>query len=325
MHFGPNGFITGILKPYVRDVLAGSDLLDDIVEYDPHSSRRELRSRAVLEQIKSRKLDQVFLLPNSARPAILAWAAGIPHRIGYARYGRGPLLTKRLQPIRDGWQATPVSAVDYYLSLAKLVAVPIQGRFVELGTTDDDERMADAVWDRYQLHRSRVAVLNTGGAYGAAKRWPDEHFAELARRLCLTRDTRVIIICGRAERAAATTIQRLARHPSVISMADERSSIGLSKAVIRRADLLVTTDSGPRFFGEAFRVPTITIFGPTDPRWSQTGAPLSIELSELVPCGPCAKRICPLGHHRCMRSLGVDRVLAAAHELWVRHGQSKVA
>jgi heptosyltransferase-2 len=85
----------------------------------------------------------------------------------------------------------------------------------------------------------------------------------------------------------------------------------LTKAAIRRAALLVTTDSGPRIFGVAFGVPTVTLFGPTSVEFTLTGSPHEICVSLGLECQPCMERTCPLSHHRCMRDLTVERVLAA--------------
>ena len=121
----------------------------------------------------------------------------------------------------------------------------------------------------------------------------------------------MLITCGPAERRVAREIVELACHPRVVSCADEALSIGLSKACIRRSRLLVSTDSGPRFFAVAFGLPVITLFGPTEIGWTRTHYRREICLQHAVPCGPCARRTCPLGHHECMRSLSVDRVYAA--------------
>ena len=62
-------------------------------------------------------------------------------------------------------------------------------------------------------------------------------------------------------------------------------------------------------------VPTVGLFGSTDPRWSINYNPHEIRLNEPVPCGPCAERVCPLGHHRCMQELRVERVFDAVQSL----------
>jgi len=78
---------------------------------------------------------------------------------------------------------------------------------------------------------------------------------------------------------------------------------------------MITTDSGPRHFAAAFDVPVVTLFGPTDPRWSDNYHDASIDLHLDISCAPCSRRTCPFGHHRCMRDLTVDHVFAATTSL----------
>ena len=106
----------------------------------------------------------------------------------------------------------------------------------------------------------------------------------------------------------------MSRHPRVFSLADQAISIGLTEACIRRSRLLVSTDSGPRHFAPAFDVPVITLFGPTDIRWSDTHSPKEVHLRVPVDCGPCHQRTCPLHHHRCMVGLDVDMVFNAVRD-----------
>ena len=129
----------------------------------------------------------------------------------------------------------------------------------------------------------------------------------------------VLVLCGPAEREAAREIVRLADHPAVVSLADQPLSLGLSKACVRRASLLITTDSGPRHFAAAFGTPVISLFGPTHIAWTRTYHPQAIHMHQPVPCGPCQRPVCPEGHHRCMRELSPERVIQAAIELLGRN------
>ena len=314
--FGSTATITGIMRPYVSDVLAGTPWLDDVVHYDPKSKDRNLHTHAVARRLGERDLDWFFLLPNSIRAAALAWLSGARKRVGYVRYGRGPFLSHKLDVSRNRGQLQPISAVDYYLQLAYAAGCFHEPRNVELGTCNEDERHAHRVWHRLGLHKeSRVVVLNTGGFYGSSKNWPVDYFVELANRLTDENDCAVLVVCGPSERLTADEIEWRAKRSRVTSLAKEDLSIGLTKACIRRSQLVVTTDSGPRHFAAAFSVPAVTIFGPTDPRWSFNYHLQETPLKQSLPCAPCGKRICPLIHHRCMRDVTVDHVLAAALEL----------
>jgi heptosyltransferase II len=311
-HFGSQAELIGIHKPYVSDVLTGSNWFDRTVHYDRRSKDSAHHTWPLIKALRGARPDAAVLLPNSLRAAAIARLAGIPTRVGYVRYGRGLLLTRKLYHARSGRSYLPTPAIDAYLQLAYALGCPAEASHLELETTPADEAKADDVWRRLQLPPGeQVVVLNSGGAYGAAKHWPAEHFAALAKRIALERHKSVLVLCGPAERNIAREIAHRAAHPHVVSLADEGLSLGLSKVCVRRSALLVTTDSGPRFFGIAFGKPVVTLFGPTHPRWSTTHDPREIELQHKVPCGPCSRRRCPLGHHQCMRDLRVERVFAA--------------
>jgi heptosyltransferase-2 len=211
----------------------------------------------------------------------------------------------------------PLPAIDTYLRLAAAMGCSQLSPRLELATTSADEQLADAVWGRLGLPAGReVLVLNTGGAYGLAKRWPAEHFAALAQRVVAQWGFSVLVNCGPMEREAAREIAFRANDRRVASLADERElPIGLTKACIRRARMLVTTDSGPRYLGIAFGLPVVTLFGPTDPRLVETHYAREACLALALECQPCMERVCPLGHHRCMRELTVDAVFAAVEKL----------
>lgn len=311
-HVG-NGALVGIMRPYVAEVLAGSDWFDESIVYQKGDGSL-FHPPA---ELRAARLDAVVLLTNSLRTGWMAYQSGARERIGMAGNLRSPLLTTRVRAARRGWRErwrrVELPTVAAYMQVAQAAGAPPVAPLLELATTAADELAADAVWRRLGWsEHDHVAVLNTGGAFGAAKDWPGEHFASLARRLAVERDFRVLINCGPKERDAARAIVAAAADPRVASLADEVDlPIGLTKAVIRRAELLVTTDSGPRFFGVAFGVPTVTLFGPTSTELTRTFSRYETCITLGLDCQPCMQRSCPLGHHRCMRDLSVDRVLAA--------------
>jgi heptosyltransferase II len=203
--------------------------------------------------------------------------------------------------------------VESYLKLAHHVGCPVDSIRLELATTIDDEAGADRALGALGVSAGEQLVcLNTGGAFGPAKNWPNGHFSQLARRLAEELGARILVLCGPKERDAAREIVRTAAHPRVVSLADQALGIGLTKACVRRATLLITTDSGPRHFAAAFGTPVVTLFGPTHIAWTRTHHPQAWHVFHPVPCGPCQRPVCPEGHHRCMRELAPDSVFRAA-------------
>lgn len=318
-HFA-SAHLIGVLKPYVGGVLEGSPWFDELIHLDsdgPWASRWPAASW----QLRRRKAELAVLFPNSFHSAWVAWLGGCRRRIGYDRYGRGFLLTETLEPLRDsGGRLLPSPVIHAYNLLAEFAGCPAASLRLELFTTPRDEAAADSVWRQTGLGGYReVVCLNPGAAFGAAKHWPTDHFARLAQDLVERRGCGVLVLCGPGERLLARQIALQARRPSIHSLDDYPLSLGLTKACIRRAALLVTTDSGPRHFAAAFARPVVTLFGPTHIAWTETYHPAAIHLQKKVPCGPCQRRICPLDH-RCMKELGPAEVLTAASDLLDRAG-----
>lgn len=302
--------IVGVMRPYVADVLAGLELIDRSLFYNPRGRDPQQRGWRFVRQLRGERFDLALLLPNSWRSAWLAWISGAPRRVGFARDGRGWLLTDGVRPKP---KRTPHPVIGEYLRLAAELGCKQLDRTMELTTSPDDERALERFWSRHpaQLRTRGVVCLNPGGAFGAAKHWPSEHFGALGRRIAEEHGRTVLVLCGPSERDEARQIVRHAAHPQVVSLSEEPPSLGLTKAAIRNCELLVTTDSGPRHFAQPFGVPVITLFGPTHIAWSETFYEKAVHLQVKLDCGPCQQRVCPLKHHRCMRELSVDQVYAA--------------
>lgn len=319
-HFGGQLNLLGVMRPYVADVLSGSDWFDKKLFYDPRSPDPQLSSRNLIRSLRIERPDSILLLTNSLRTGVLAWLSGAKQRIGYAQYGRGPLLTDKLKFEKQGGRFVPTSTMQGYLKLTRFLGCPQNKRWpISLETTTADELAADAIWKRLRLPSgSETVVFHNAGGWGgraASKSWPLDHAAELAVKLARDEGLTVLFLCGPKERAMAAKTVLAASHPRVKSLADQSLSIGLSKACIRRSRLMVSSDSGPRHFAAAFGIPLVTLFGPTHTAWGDTDYDRMITLQHEVPCGPCMQKTCPLEHHRCMQELTVKRVYAAVTQL----------
>jgi heptosyltransferase-2 len=303
--------IVAVMRPVIGDVLTGLHLFDRELHVDPRSPSPELTGRRLVKRLRGERCDTVVLFPNSIRSAWWAWRAGIRRRIGFARDLRGWLLTDPLVPKP---KSRPHPVLDEYLRLAERLGCRNLSLPMALAVLPKDRETLDAFWSSYPSQwRQGVVCLNTGGAFGPAKNWPKEYFAELARRITDQLDRTVLVVCGPAERDDARWIAAQAKRATVLSLADAPLSVGLTKAAIAEADILVTTDSGPRHFAAALGIPSVVLFGPTHPAWSDTRDPRTISLQLPVDCGPCQQPKCPYAHHRCMRELTVDVVFHAVH------------
>ena len=214
-HVGPNAKIIGVAKPYIREVLTGSSWLDEMVWFAPKSPDRTHRTGGVIRKLRELQIDEAIILRNSLRAAWIPFRAGATQRVGYYRNARGFLLTDGLAPRKHLGRFEPVSAVDYYLDLLGLIGVGCavaSARAVYDGTGRTGSRPClgkTSVGSPYDS----VITLNTGGAYGAAKHWPNQHSAQLA--LKLVRDGHKVLIhvwspgsrCGARDRGSGEELR----------------------------------------------------------------------------------------------------------------------
>ncbi len=300
--------ITYLMKRYVAEVVRGGGWHDDEAYWpEGRGLRRELGLPGLARRLRAVRADIAILLTNSFRSGLLARLGRARRRVGYARDGRTWLLTDRLVPPKRDGKFVPSPVLPYYIRLAEHVGCPVTDRRLRLGVTPDQERAGRTLLHHYGLDDGRpYAVINPGAAFGAAKCWLPERFAEVCDRLRERHDLRSVIVGAPHEAALMRTIARHA-HSEPICCDRPGTTLGSLKVVIREAALLVCNDTGPRHYGAAFDVPTVTIFGPTHQEWTDTDYDREIKIQIPVDCGPCQLPRCPLDL-RCMTGVTTDLV-----------------
>ena len=152
--------------------------------------------------------------------------------------------------------------------------------------------------------------INPGASYGSAKRWYPEEFVKVASELSSKYD--IIIFGGPSEKDIAADIEKGLIEEGVSNYQNLAGVTTISKLIenISNLDLFITGDSGPMHVAASCQVPTVAIFGPTkDEETSQWMNEKSIIVKKNLDCQPCMKRVCPLKHHNCMKSILAEDVL----------------
>ena len=156
--------------------------------------------------------------------------------------------------------------------------------------------------------------INPGASFGISKLWLPERYAAVGDWLIEKHDAQVVVTCGPGEEHLAWKIHDTMRHEAFV-VDKPAGTLGQLKALIRRCDLLLNNDTGPRHFAKAFDRPVVTVFGSTHPEWTQTDYPRERIVRVPVDCGPCQKKVCPFEHHQCMTGVTVEMVQEAAQAL----------
>jgi heptosyltransferase-2 len=309
--------ITYLMRPYVAEIVAGGGWHDAEMFWPRGGGASGLwRTWGLGRQLRRERFEVALLLTNSFRSGLVAWLAGARRRVGYARDGRSWLLTEGLRPLKERGRFVPSPVLPYYVRLAEALGCPVPDQRLRLGVTAEQEEAGRRLMEHYGLaDGAPYALVNPGAAFGAAKCWPPERFAIVCERIAVEHGLRCVIIGAPNEVPLMRSIAEQAR--GAICCDEPGTTLGSLKVLARHAALVVCNDTGPRHYGIAFGVPTVTIFGPTHQAWTDTGYADEIKLQVPVECGPCQLRVCPLDL-RCMTRLAPELVMNAVAELLTR-------
>jgi heptosyltransferase-2 len=298
----PQARIAVLARPWVADLYAREPFADEVIPLLTPRGARDLGGKWKLARtLATRKFDCAILLQNAFEAAAIAWLARIPRRIGYDRDGRGWLLTDAVPVPKPG--QTPPHQRFYYLELLRRAGV------ISEYPADDAARLEGVP----AAARSWVGV-SPGAAYGGAKRWPPERFAEAAVEVASTIGAEVVLFGSADERELAGQVERcIGARARVVNFAG-RTSLREFIDLAAACRVFLTNDSGAMHIASALGVPTVAVFGATDDVATGPAGPRWRVVREPVECSPCLLRECPIDH-RCMTRVEAGRVAREALEL----------
>jgi heptosyltransferase-2 len=311
VHGAPENKIAILARSYVLDIYRDQNVADELIVYENRGKHSGIAGRErLVSELRAQKFDVAILLQNAFDAAWLAWRARIPQRIGYARDGRSLLLTKAIPVPKAG--EVPTHEKFYYLELLRragwLNAVPDES-FIQLRIPEPShQRAADFLLSSgSRPHVTRIAI-GAGAAYGSAKCWPPSRFAELATQLQTQWDADVILFGGAAETDVSAAIASEMPKPPINLTG--KTAIADLPALLSQCHVFIGNDSGAMHVAAAAGLPTVGIFGPTDPFGTAPVTPRHSIVRQQPYCSPCFLRRCPIDH-RCMTRITTTQVEAA--------------
>jgi heptosyltransferase-2 len=289
----PAARIVILAKPWVAGLYAREPFADEVIPYTQGYW-------ATARMLRERRFDAAILLQNAFEAALIVRLARIPVRIGYNRDARGLLLTSAIPVPAPG--QIPRHQRFYYLELLRRAG------------------LIDGLPENDAIHLTRPEValrpmigVSPGAAYGGAKRWLPERFAEAAATVASVHGASIALFGSASERAVCDQIAALLPGREVINHAG-RTTLAEFIDLAAACEVFLTNDSGAMHIASALGVPTVVVFGATDHEATgPTGARARI-VREPVDCSPCLLRECPIDH-RCMTRVPSGRVAEEALKL----------
>jgi len=312
----PQARISILARPWVAGLYGRESFCDEVIAYEAPRGWKGLREkRRVAAELRARRFDCALLLQNAFEAAALARVAGIPIRVGYDRDARGWLLTHPI-PLPVAGEI-PKHQRFYYLELlkrAKLIPGYDQEETIRLGGSAGAAEKGRALLHEAGL-KGAVIGVSPGAAYGGAKRWVPERFAEAAAALARERGADVAVFGSKEEAAICQAVCEQIERAGVRCRNFAGATL-LERFVEMAAacGLFLTNDSGAMHVASALGVPTVVVFGATDELATGPTGAWSRVVRHAVDCSPCLLRECPIDH-RCMTGVTASQVIEAAKRL----------
>ncbi len=307
-----DAYLACVVVSRCREVLSGNPDLDEVIIFDEKGDHKGIigKLRFIVE-LRRKSFDKAFLFHRSFTRALLVFLAGIPERIGYTTKKRGILLTTKVPPPKEN-----LHKVEYFLGIVRAAGIEAETKLYEFHPSDGARRwVSQFLADQGVADNDFLVVLNPGGNWDP-KRWPVARYAELGEALRDTYNAKVLITGAAKDVVLADEIARLMKRRPISSCG--KTTLEELGALLERADLVISGDSGPMHMAVAVGTRVVALFGPTSRQitgpygrgdyriiWKDVGC--------KVPCYDLGCR-----DNRCMKAITVDDVLGVLRGLGLR-------
>jgi len=263
-------------------------------------------------RLRQYKFDLAVLIPNAFSSALISFLAGIPNRLGYNTDGRTLLLT---HPVPMKPEHKKRHHIDYYMGILERVCLHRFSSKLNLILSHHERINAEYLLKKSGvLNFGRIMGINPGAAFGSAKRWFPERYAQLCLKIqSLYPDISVLVFGGPGEEKLGEKICEIVGNCCVNFCG--KTTLRQAAALIEKCSLFITNDSGLMHIAAGLDIPQIAIFGPTNHTTTSPASLNSHMVRAPVPCSPCMKQECPLKYHDCMKAVSVEMVFEKAQSL----------
>ena len=311
----PEAYLAVLIKKELASFFDGDPRVDEVIPYSLASGLAGLNHRfKIVGELRSRHFDLGIAMPNSFQSALWLTAAGIPRRAGYALDKRGPILTHKAAPppdAMDGHQSR------YFLAMIR-ETLGVEGDPDDLAISPAPVHVASMrEWLRNQRRRpdAPLIAMAPAAAYGPAKEWPAKNFASVIDGLAERIGAECVLVGAPSERAKCEEVAALTASGAMVSAG--ATNIGELIALLSISSGFVGNDSGCMHLAGALGIPTVAIFGSTNPLRTGPAGVRSRVIWHHLECSPCLARTCRFGHYHCLHQVEPQEALEALSALEV--------
>jgi len=305
----PASHIACMVMPRCKEMLEDNPNVDEIIIYDEDHIHKSLMGKfKLILSLRKKRFNTAFILHRSFTKALITFLSGIRVRIGYSTKKRGLLLTSAIEePVEE------MHKIEYFLRIASECGADTHDKDYEFFVNKDEKDAVDHFLKSEGVNRGDIIVVINPGGNWLPKRWPKEKFAKLSRKMIDELGARVVITGAKKDIPLSEEIESLSR--AKVINACGKTSLKRLGAFMERADLVVSSDSGPMHLATSVKSKVIALFGPTSNAITGPYGTGHFEvIRKNIGCPvPCYNFGCR--DHKCMDAITVDEVFTKAKEV----------
>ncbi len=308
----PDAYIACMVVPRCKEILELNPNLNELIIYDEDEIHKSLLGKLkLISTLKKRHFNTVFLFHRSLTRTLMVALSGIHERVGIYTPKRGFLLTKKVKPLSQD-----VHKVEQFLNIVRAKGIKPTSENLELFVGEDDELYAEELLKSEGVKKGELMiVLNPGGNWDL-KRWPAENFAQVGDRLAEIYKARILITGADKDIGLGEKIANMMRYKPIISCG--KTTLRQLAAILKRANLVISNDSGPMHIAVSQGARTIALFGPTNHKitgpYGDGRYVVIHKTPEKLGCKvPCYNLNCE--DNACMKAITVEDVIREAEPL----------
>ncbi len=309
----PRAHLAVLVKRELATFFDGSRWIDEVL---PYTVARGLQGAVdrwrIVAQIRARRFDLAVLFPRSFESALWVTLARVPRRAGVVADARGLLLTHGTK-LAGG--AVEGHQVQRYLYLLRRV-LGIDGNNDDyVPDIHEPHRLQMHAWltARRRRPQARLVALAAGAAFGPAKEWPAAHYAALVDLFSQRYAAECVLVGSGSERRKCEEVVAASKSGALIAAGE--TSVGELLALLSLCDGFAGNDSGAMHVAGAIGIPTVGLFGSTDPARTGPLGPQARVLYHQIECSPCLQRTCRFGHYQCLQQISPEEVVKSLRDL----------
>ncbi len=311
----PEALIDVLAPAWSRPIIEAMPEVHQAIDMPLGHGALEIKTRRALgHSLRKESYDWAIVLPNSLKSALIPWFANIPRRTGW----KGEMRYGLLNDLRKLDKSIFSLMVQKYVGLAyDKVTTPDSFECPNPALEPASENISRAL-QKYSLNTEQsILALCPGAEFGRAKKWPERHYAEIAKRH-IQEGGQVWLFGSQNDQQACDEIVALVdQSASAVAVKNlaGRTSLQEAVALMSQANKAVANDSGLMHVAAGLGVPIVALFGSTSPDYTPPLSEKSVVIKAEIDCSPCFKRDCPFGHYKCLEEMAPDKVWSAVKNL----------